>query len=214
MKKIILILIGISMILSGVIFVLYKNNQSKNEEVIDIFKEKDEEEVEIKEETLLEEQSKKVFVDIKGMVASPGVYEVDSASRVNDVIALAGGLLEGADTSYINLAKIVTDEMTIIINSKEEILEKYKEEVCICNCPEITNDACIENNTSTDNEIININTASKEDLTKVPGIGDSKAEAIIKYREENGPFTTTEDIKKVSGIGDSLFEEIKAYITI
>ena len=148
------------------------------------------------------------------MVTSPGVYEVDSTSRVNDVINLAGGLLEGADTSYINLAKIVTDEMTIIINSKEEIIEKYKEEICICNCPEITNNACIENSADKNNEIININNAFKEELTKIPGIGDSKADAIIKYREENGPFTSIEDIKKVSGIGDSLFEQIKVYITV
>lgn len=216
MKKIILILIGISLLLSGVIFVLYKNNQSKNEEVIDIFKEKEDKVVTEgdKEENQEEEKLKKVFVDIKGMVTSPGVYEVDSTSRVNDVINIAGGLLEGADTSYINLAKIVRDEMTIIINSKEEILEKYKEEVCVCNCPEINNDACIENNTSIDNEPININTASKEELTKIPGIGESKAESIVKYREENGLFTIVEDIKKVSGIGDSLFEEIKIYITI
>ena len=212
MKKIILILLGVSILLSGVIFVLYKNNQSKNEEVVDIFKEEKEEKVEIQEDKKVE--TKKVFVDIKGMVTTPGVYEVDSTSRVNDVINIAGGLLEGADTSYINLAKIVTDEMTIIINSKEEILEKYKEEVCICNCPEITNDACIENNTSTDNEIININTASKEELTKVPGIGESKASSIIEYREKNGPFTSVEDIKKVSGIGDTLFEEIKVHITV
>ena len=211
MKKIILILLGVSTLLSGVIFVLYKNNQGKNEEVIDIFKEKDEK---IEKEENKPEETKNVFVDIKGMVTTPGVYQVDSTSRVNDVINMAGGLLEGADTSYVNLAKIVTDEMTIIINSKEEILEKYKEEVCICNCPEITNDACIENNSNPNDEIININTASKEELTKVPGIGESKASSIIEYREKNGPFTSAEDIKKVSGIGDTLFEEIKVYITV
>lgn len=216
LKKIILILLGISILLSGVIFVLYKNNQSKTEEVIDIFKEKEDEEV--SEETEKQEEItnvEKVVVDIKGMVASPGVYEVDSTSRVNDVINMAGGLLEGADTSLINLAKIVTDEMTIIIYSSEEVLEKYKEEVCVCDCPEITNDACIDNSTeSNDNEIVNINTATKEELTKVPGIGESKAESIIKHREENGNFNTIEDIKNVSGIGESLFEKIKDYITV
>lgn len=105
--------------------------------------------------------------------------------------------------------------MTIIIYSKEEILEKYKEEVCICECPEITNDACIETKNDTEeNILVNINTAGKDELTKIPGVGDSKAHAIIKYREENGDFNDIEDIKKVSGIGESLFEKIKDYITV
>lgn len=218
LKKTILILIGISIILVGTIFVLYKNYQNKNEEVIDIFK--DEKQVEknegTEEKTETENSNKqKVVVDIKGMITNPGVYEVESKSRVNDVINLAGGLLEGADTSLINLAKIVEDEMIIIIYSKEEILEKYKDEVCICNCPEITNDACIETNNNTEvDKIVNINTATKKDLMTISGIGESKAEAIIKYREEHGMFNSIQDIKSVPGIGDSLFEQIKNYIKI
>ncbi len=219
MKKIILILLGISIILSSVIFILYKNNQSKTDEVIDIFKD---EEVETDDEKLEPEQkddelttTQKVVVDIKGMIARPGVYEVDSSSRVNDVINIAGGLLDGADTSFINLAKIVTDEMIIIIYSSEEVLEKYKEKVCICDCPEIINDACIENTINSEkNKIVNINTASKEELMTVTGIGDSKADEIIKYREEISNFKDIEDIKNVPGIGDSLFEKIKEYITV
>lgn len=217
MRKIFLILLGIAIILTGIIFVLYKNNQSKNEEVIDIFKEKEETIEEQKTENEEKEKNnvEKVVVDIKGMVNNPGVYEVENSARVNDVITLAGGLKEGADTSLINLAKIVTDEMTIIIYSQEEILEKYKEEVCICECPEITNDACIDNSKKTqEDKIININTATKEELMTISGIGNSKAEQIIKYREENGNFNIIEDIKNVPGIGDSLFEQIKAYITV
>lgn len=220
MKKIFLILFGISIILIGVIFILYENNENKNEEIVDIFK--DEEVVEdntesIDEENNVMEEINKVVVDIKGMVASPGVYEVDSSARVNDVIKLAGGLKEGADTSVINLAKIVSDEMTIIIYSSEEILQKYKDEVCICNCPEITNDACINDsnvNNSEHNKLVNINTASKEQLMTITGIGESKADTIIKYREENGNFKSIEDIQNVSGIGVSLFEKIKDYITV
>lgn len=215
LKKIFLILFGISIVLIGVIFVLYKNNQSMNEEVIDIFKDEEEEIEDVSTEPLEEETINKVVVDIKGMVAIPGVYEVDSSARVNDVIEIAGGLIEGADTSMINLAKIVSDEMTIIIYSNEEVLEKYKEEICVCDCPEITNDACIDNeNVSTDTELVNINTASKEELMTITGIGESKADTIIKYREENGNFKSIEDIKNVSGIGESLFEKIKDYITV
>lgn len=216
MKKIILLLIGISCVLIGVIYILYKNNQSKNEEVVDIFREEKVEEP--KEEIEKQENTKqKVFVDIKGMVANPGVYEVDKESRVNDVIEIAGGLIEGADTSLINLAKIVSDEMTIIIYSNEEILEKYKEEICVCDCPLITNNACIENNineSNKNNQKININTATKEELMTITGIGESKAESIIEYRNQKGNFKTIEEIKNVSGIGDTLFEEIKNNITV
>ena len=216
MKKIFLILLGISIILIGVIFVLYDNYYTRNEEVIDIFKDMEEEVViEDEPETLKEEDKEKVVVDIKGMVANPGVYEVSSSSRVNDVIELAGGLLPNADTSLINLAKIVNDEMTIIIYSNEEVLEKYKEDICVCDCPIISNDACIENSSEDSGDtLVNINTASKDELMNISGIGESKADAIIKYREDNGNFSTIEDIKNVSGIGESLFEKIKGYITV
>lgn len=214
MKKIILILLGISIILIGVIFVLYKNYYTSNEEVIDIFKDKEEEVVVEEEPEILKEEEEKVVVDIKGMVANPGVYEVSSSSRVNDVIELAGGLLENADTSLINLAKIVSDEMTIIIYSNEEVLLKYKEEVCVCDCPLISNDACIESGSEDSGALVNINTASKEELMTVSGIGEAKAESIIKYREDNGSFSAIEDIMNVSGIGESLFEKIKDYITV
>lgn len=209
LKKIFLILLGISIILVGVIFIIYKNNQSINEDVVDIFKE---ETIEEKEEP--KKEIKKIIVDIKGMVANPGVYEVEEGKRVNDIILLAGGLLDNADTSLINLAKIVEDEMTIIIYSNKEVIEKYKEEVCVCDCPLINNSACIENNDKEENKIININTGDYNELMKIPGIGESKAKSIIKYREEYGNFNTIEDIKKVSGIGDSLFEDIKEYITV
>lgn len=215
MKKIFLILLGISILLSGAIFILYKNNQSKNEEVIDIFKDKEEVKEE-EEEQKEDSEDKKIIVDIKGMVASPGVYEVSSTARVNDVITMAGGLLDGADTSLINLAKIVVDEMTIIVYSKEEVTEKLKEEICVCECPLITNDACINDSLSSVKEgtLININTATKEELMTISGIGEAKADDIIKYRESNGNFKSIDEIKNVSGIGDSLFEKIKDYITV
>ena len=205
MKKTIIILCTIIVVLGGIIFILYKNNSNSKEEVVDIFKEPEE----IKEE---ESNSKKVIVDIKGMINNPGVYEVDSNLRVNDVIELAGGLKEGADTSNINLAKLVSDEMTIIIYSTEEVLEKFKQEVCICNCPYIQNDACI--NSNNDSNLININTAGIEELTTLTGIGDVKAEAIIKYRSEVGKFKTKEELLNVEGIGEALFEKIKDNITV
>ena len=215
MKKVIFILLGISFVLGGIIFVLYKNNYSKNDEVVDIFKEKDNNDNSDDEEKIedLKDDTNTVIVDIKGMVGNPGVYEVPSSFRVNDVIETAGGLLDGADTSKINLAKIVSDEMTIIIYSNEEIIEKYKNEVCVCDCPDINNDACISDNNE-DDTLVNINTADIDELMEIKGIGRSKAKAIIEYRDKNGNFNSIDDIKNVDGIGDSLFEKIKMYIKV
>ncbi len=157
-------------------------------------------------------------VDIKGAINSPGVYRMDCNKYVEDVIKEAGNLTEDADTSLINLAKKITDEMVIIIYTKEEVsnidstdgINKVIDNECIC--PKINNDSLIQEDVN-DNILININTATLEELIKIPGIGESKARAIIAYRTNNGKFTTIEDIKKVSGIGDKLYEQIKIYIT-
>lgn len=164
-------------------------------------------------------------IDIKGAIKNPGVYTIDSNSNVNDVIKLAGGLTKEADTSLINLAKKVTDEMVIIVYTKEEVKNsnlvntviKVVEKECVC--PNIENDGCLntevqDNITNKeDGKLININTATKEELLTISGIGESKANNIIKYRETNGKFNSIEDIKNVDGIGDNLYETIKIYIT-
>lgn len=160
-------------------------------------------------------------VDIKGEILTPGIYTLKSNSRVIDVIEMSGGLTENADTSVINLSKKITDEMVIIIYSKSEVkdfektkeTEKIVQEKCIKKDENaLKNDACITDSVKTSGKV-SINTATKEELMSLTGIGDSKAEDIIKYREENGLFKTIEDIKNVSGIGDSLFAKIKENIT-
>ena len=164
------------------------------------------------------------FVDIKGEVNSPGVYEVISTERVKDVIEKSGGLKENADTMYINLSQKVKDEMVIFVYSKEES-KQIKE-----NNSQIKNSYIYKNNDalityekeSTSKESksafqnaypVNINTSSKEELMTIPGIGESKADLIIAYREEH-PFETIEDIKNIKGIGDTTFEKLKSYITV
>ena len=166
-----------------------------------------------------------VFVDIKGAVKSPGVYEVDSNSRIINVIEKAGDLKKNADTSIINLSKKVKDEMYIIIYTKDEV-SKYKDKLTSSTkvvqeieekiiCPDTDNDACLTNNTSNSSisSKININTASESELTKLSGIGEGKAKKIIEYREKN-KFEKIEDIKNVSGIGNSLYEKIKDDIEV
>lgn len=198
-----------------------KNKQYKDIEIeSDIIKENT---IEEKEE--IEDEPIKYHIDIKGAINNPGVYELSSNLTVNDAINIAGGLTKDADTSVINLAKKITDEMVIIIYTKEEVKKsnivdtviKVVEKECIC--PNIKNDGCL--NTEIDdtisnkenNELININTATEEELKNIKGIGESKAKSIIEYRTKNGNFKSIEDIKNVEGIGDTLYETIKIYIT-
>lgn len=162
-----------------------------------------------------------IFIDIKGAVNNPGVYEMKYGDRIIDAINEAGGLKENADTSILNLSKKITDEMNIIIYTFEEIKEyknklipptkiiKEIEEKIIC--PDENNDACINKNYN--NSLININTATKEELLNIPGIGEAKALDIIDYRNNNY-FNSIEEITNVKGIGNSLYEKIKKYISV
>lgn len=170
-----------------------------------------------------EDKPEKVYVDIKGAINNPGVYEVDYGTRIIDVIKLAGDLNDQADTSLLNLSKKVKDEMYIIVYTRQEIQDfkeksisnksilKEAEKNCVC--PDDDNDACLNKNSESFEGKININTASKEELESLPGIGPSKADAIIEYRNSN-VFQSIEDIKLVNGIGDSLYEKIKDNIEI
>lgn len=236
MRKIIKVLsslLFIALIIGAFFLKIYLNqekrpiNTSKVEEVI----------TETKKD-IREEENKNVFVDIKGAVINPGVYEIEQNKKVIDVVSLAGGLKENADTSFVNLAKKVVNEMVVIIYTKEEVAKaqepnqiiKYVDKKCIC--PEIKNDACINNSTkkesnstSSNKEItdskdnkedvkVNLNTATLEELQTLSGIGESKAEAIIQYREEHAGFQSVEELKEVSGIGTSLYEKVKDHITV
>ena len=170
-----------------------------------------------------EKKEKTISVDIKGEVMVPGIYTMKESSRVIDVIEKAGGLTENADTSVINLSKKIQDEMVIIIYSKEQILhfeetkqkEDYLQNKCI-NPDEysLQNDACISNKQTYQSGKININTASKEELMTLTGIGESKAKEIISYRETNGSFQSIEEIKNVAGIGETIYAQIKENITV
>lgn len=170
-----------------------------------------------------EVKSSKIFVDVKGEVNAPGVYELTSDNNVADAIGAAGGLTGNSDTSNINLSKKLTDEMVIIVYSSEDIRLMKEEKRTICpkvNCACITKEdekAVLDSSEDTkeDNDgLVNINTASKDDFLSLKGIGEGKANSIIEYRNKNGNFEKIEDIKNVSGIGDSLFEKIKDYITV
>ena len=161
------------------------------------------------------DEEKMLFVEIKGAVEKPGVYKVSEGSRIIDVVDMAGGFIEGASTRYINLSKKVYDEMDIIIYTNEEVNSTKEINTVViekeCVCPSVINDACLKN--ITDNNLISINDAGIDDLTKIPGIGDAKAKSIIEYRK-NQRFEKIEDLMNIKGIGQGLFDTIKEYITI
>ncbi|MBE6149248.1 MAG: competence protein ComE [Firmicutes bacterium] len=226
-KSIIIIFLLVFIVLLY-IFLNFTKQEKNNEIILEANFEKNIEENE--SEKLKEELIK---VDIKGAVNKPGVYELKVNSRVSDAIDTSGGLTNEADTSIINLSKLLKDEMVIIIYTKKEIEEmkkgtttvKYIEKECIC--PKLENDACVEetvtnNETETDieneepntNSKISLNKATLKELMTLTGIGESKAKAIIEYREKNNGFKTIDEIKKVSGIGNSTYEKIKDNITI
>ena len=219
------------LILTGIIITKKKLSNKKFEliEEANLLVEKDNKDVSSTEEKSDKEPNQKCYVDIKGAIKKPGVYFTNCNSNVNDIIVLAGGLNENANTSVINLAKKITDEMVIIIYNNDEVQNSNVVDTVIkyvdkeCNCPNIKNDGCINNeidknitnkSDKDDNDIVNINTASLTELQTLSGIGKSKAEAIIRYREQNGNFKSIEDLLNVDGIGEKLYEEIKPNITV
>lgn len=219
------------LILTGIIITKKKLSNKKFEliEEANLLVEKDNKDVSSTEEKSDKEPNQKCYVDIKGAIKKPGVYFTNCNNNVNDIIVLAGGLNENANTSVINLAKKITDEMVIIIYTNDEVQNSNVVDTVIkyvdkeCNCPNIKNDGCINNeidknitnkSDKDDNDIVNINTASLTELQTLSGIGKSKAEAIIRYREQNGNFKSIEDLLNVDGIGEKLYEEIKPNITV
>lgn len=166
--------------------------------------------VEVEEET--KEETSKIKVDIKGYVKKPGVYEIDAKSIVNDLIKIAGGLKTNGTTENINLSKRLKDEDMIVVLSKTEL--KKQKATATSNTFSIsqnkdTNSSMVEPT----NKKVSINTATKEELMTLNGIGEAKAVAILEYREKT-PFQTIEEIKNISGIGESVYEKIKDFITI
>ncbi|PSL41231.1 competence protein ComEA [Planomicrobium soli] len=145
----------------------------------------------------LEEIPEQLMVDVKGQVASPGVFKLPIGSRMQDAIQAAGGFLPTADDRAINMAMKVQDEMSVYV-------------------PEVGEEAALSGNSPTlaGETLVNLNTATEEELMTLPGIGPSKAAAIITHRTDKGSFLKVEDLKEVSGIGDKTFEKLAELIKV
>ena len=213
---VILVISFILFLLSVFEFVYFYNNVNNKNELIDSFENNS---YELKDEV----NAEKIIVDIKGEIKKPGVYNIKVGSRVNDLINEAGGLSKNANTRFINLSKKLEDGEVVVIYSNKEINDAKKndklEVTAPCVCEEVKNDACYNenstnNNTNNGSKIVNINTASIQELTTLNGIGESKAKAIVSYRDKNGKFKAIKDIMNVSGISETLFSKIKNNITV
>lgn len=160
------------------------------------------------------DKSYKVVVYVNGAVKRPGVYTLNEGDRIYQAIDMAGGMTSKAQKDAINLAETVTDAENIYVMTKREYKKSQAEDLDGAEKQEKNSSTADGRGNDANVELVNINTAGKEQLTTLPGVGDSKAAAIITYREENGSFSSKEDIKKVTGIGDATYANIEDMITI
>lgn len=197
MRRLISVALGIVMIiLAGCSFsVPVREEESIGSTTM--IRRKQQEDTEQKEET-------EVYVHVCGCVKKPGVYQLHFGARVQEAIDAAGGFSEKANQTAWNLAEVLQDGMQVYIPSKDEAKEALNEEQSLGK----------DLSASQKEDTVNINKASKEELMTLPGIGESRADAVIACREEKGSFTSIEEIKNVTGIGDGIFSRIKDLITV
>ena len=194
-KSIILAFVCSLVLIIGALFYF---NQNKTEDYSGVSFSNISNETNNKDERAEDKHDEKIFVDVKGAVKHPGVFETTKDKRIKDLIEEAGGLLDDADTSTLNLSQKVKDQMVIYVLKHGEKPKQISD----------------GGSSSSNTDVININTANKEQLMKISGVGKTKAEAIISYREKNGDFKKKEDITKVRGIGKATFEKIKDKIEV
>ncbi|PEL46605.1 competence protein ComE [Bacillus toyonensis] len=188
--------LGLVVIIVTVLFLFFwKTNQHTERSVIATDVQAKDVEKKSKPKILDAKEQKKILIDMKGAVVKEGVYEMKEGDRFKDAVEKAGGFLPEADIKKVNLAQIVQDQMILYVPNKNEQVQDLA--------------------TSSKGEgKVQINAASKEHLEKITGIGSRKAESILKYREEHGPFQKIEDLLKIDGIGVKSLEKIKDQIII
>ena len=153
-----------------------------------------------------------IAVHVIGAVPRPGLYEFAEGARVQDAIDAAGGLLASANVDTINLAALLQDGQQLDIPYKSG--EQPSTTSSNTNESPLVLPGATGESSTVNEDLVNINTASAQELDSLPGIGPTIAQRIIDYRNENGPFQKIEDILNVSGIGPSTYDEIKDLITV
>ena len=151
-----------------------------------------------------------LYVHICGAVVNPGVYQAAEGARIVDMIELSGGLTKEAAGDYINQAQLITDGQRIYIPNKEDVEDLSTDEYLTGNL----SDSEKAKVSKIDNALVNINTADITELMSLPGIGQTKADSIIEYRNANGKFKTLEELMNISGIKEGLFNQISSKIMV
>ena len=151
-----------------------------------------------------------IYIDIKGAVNRPGLYQLSEGSRMVDAIEAAGGLTTEADDRTINLAEKLLDQQKIIVYTESEIAEQLMQE----DRDNLLERDVYPSNPSDATQKININIATIDELQALPNIGPKKAQAIIEYRQTNGSFQTIDQIKEIKGIGEKTYEELAHLISV
>lgn len=160
------------------------------------------------------EENNKIVVHITGEVNYPGVVVLKEGARVVDAIEAGGGETDEADLSSLNLAYMLSDGEKIYVPNKEETSQENQEREYITSAKADSEQSENGAKSTGTNLKININTAKQEELTQITGVGESTAKKIIEYRTQNGKFKSIEDIKNIPGIGDSKFNAMKEEITV
>ena len=170
------------------------------------------------------ESTQKIIVHVCGFVVNPGVYELSASSRICEAVEMAGGFQPEADQEAVNLADMLVDGMQLRIPSIEEgrsteygegngrVREENKSKDVIRIPTNVDSKSSLSD--TSDSKLININTATKEELMSLSGVGESKASLIIKYRETNGAFSSIEEIMNITGIKEGLFNKVKDSICV
>lgn len=185
--------IGIIILIYILLFLFFYFFKSNNENTfVNQLSQSPDTEVQIENEEVLIEEEEEIFIHISGEVNYPGLIKLSKGQRLYEAIDIAGGMTEKADLNQINLSLVLNDQDKVYIPSKGE------------------NVNFIQTNST---PLININTASKEELMTLSGIGEKTANSIIEYREKNG-FNKIEDIMNVPGIGEQKFLQIQEHINI
>lgn len=193
--KQILIICGLIVIIIVCIVIYFYQNEEEDYSYLQISND-----IEV---NIIEEPKAQIVVHITGQVVNNGIVKVEEGARIIDAIEAAGGATAEADLSKINLAYLLEDGMKIYVPSINDEADFGS----------VTSSSGVSESSK---EVlkVNINTATSEELQKLPGIGESIANRIITYRKENGKFNKIEDLKNVSGIGEAKFNNIKSYIFV
>lgn len=164
-------------------------------------------------------KEKTMYIDVKGQVKQPGIYSFSDNERIADAIEKAGGFLPTADTLQVNLAQHLADGMYIIVPAKGARSPSASAMPIIATAGSTAAGALTAgqgagSSTSERTSTVNLNIATTEQLATLPGIGKTRAEAILAYREQHGKFTQIEQLTKISGIGGKIFERLKGKISV